>query len=154
MASQQWRKSGKEYPDLVVPIRDAMKATGKPYIIENVPGAPLINPTILNGTFFQMLIRRVRWFETSFEMPLVLLPKEEPSKFRMGRAIKDGDYVTPVGHFTNVEYARQQMGIDWMNRSELAQSIPPAYTKFMGTHMLEFMFPEEEKKTLAALSNR
>jgi hypothetical protein len=28
------------------------------------------------------------------------------------------------------------MGIDWMTRDELAQAIPPAYTEFIGTQLL------------------
>lgn len=139
MASMQWRKSGTEYPDLVVPTREALKATGKPYVIENVPGAPLINPTILNGALFGLRIRRTRWFETSFNMSLVLRPSEEKSKFRMGRPVKEGDVITPVGHFSNVAYARRQMQIDWMNRYELTQAIPPAYTELIGKQIINSM---------------
>ena len=77
MASTQWRKSGKQYPDLIKPTRTALQKTGKSYVIENVVGAPLINPTILNGSFFGMRVRRTRLFETSFPIPFTLMPKEE-----------------------------------------------------------------------------
>lgn len=137
MAGQQWRAAGKEYPDLIEITRNRLKPTGKPYIIENVLGSPLINPTKLNGSMFKMRIRRTRLFETSFEMPLVLLPKEERSNFKMGRPVKDGDIVTPVGHFSNVPYVKKQMGIDWMTQGELAEAIPPAYTFFLGQYLME-----------------
>ncbi len=139
MAGQQWRKAGKEYPDLIVSVRNLLRATGKPYVIENVPGVPLIKPTVLNGAFFNMRVRRTRWFETSFEMPLVLLPKEERSSFRMGRPVKEGDVITPVGHFSNVAYARKVMGIDWMTGKELTQAIPPVYTEYIGKHLLALL---------------
>jgi len=69
-------------------------------------------------------------------MPLVLCPKEEWSSFRMGRPVKEGDIVTPVGHFSNVPYVKRQMGIGWMNREELAHAIPPAYSCFLGKYLL------------------
>jgi len=45
---------------------------GLPYIIENVDGAPLLNPAILCGTMFKGLrVLRHRLFETNFP---VLVP--------------------------------------------------------------------------------
>lgn len=49
------------------------------------------------------------------------------------------DEITPVGHFSNVAYAKRQMGIDWMNGRELTQAIPPAYTELIGAHLLAFL---------------
>jgi len=137
LASQQWRKEGREYPDLVASTRQALIKVGKPYVIENVPGSPLINPTVLNGAFFGMNLRRTRWFETSFEMPFILLPKEGPSGFKMGRKPKKSDPVVPVGHFSGVARARRVMEIDWMNQKELSQAIPPAYTEFIGRAIMD-----------------
>lgn len=137
LAGQLWRSAGKEYADLVEPTRELLIATGKPYVIENVPGAPLINPTVLNGAFFGMNLRRTRLFETSFRMPFMLLPKEGPSRFRMGRAPKEGDPVIPVGHFSGIPKARKVMGIDWMTGTEMTQAIPPAYTEFIGRYFLQ-----------------
>lgn len=135
-AGKQWRIAGKVYPDLVAPTRAMLQASGRPWVIENVPGAPLLNPTILNGSMFGLRVRRVRWFETSFDMPFFLLPKEEPSGFRMGRPVTEGGIITPVGHFSNVAYARRVMDLPWMTQGELAQSIPPAFTEFMGGFLL------------------
>jgi hypothetical protein len=33
--------------------------------------------------------------------------------------------------------ARAAMDIDWMTRPELAQAIPPAYTEFIGGHLID-----------------
>jgi len=137
MAGQQWRAEGREYPDLVAETRRLLIETGKPYVIENVPGAPLINPTVLNGAYFGKNLRRTRWFETSFVIPFFLLPKEGPSRFKMGRKPRASDPVVPVGHFSGVDRAKQVMEIDWMTQGELAQAIPPAYTEFIGRQIID-----------------
>jgi DNA (cytosine-5)-methyltransferase 1 len=68
-----------EHPDLVGPTREAFIETGKPYIIENVVGAPLIDPIELCGCMFDLVAEdtdgvllhlwRPRLFESN--MPLV-----------------------------------------------------------------------------------
>jgi len=146
MAAQQWRKVGKEYPDLVTKTRQRLIATGRPYVVENVPGAPLINPIILNGTMFGLKVRRKRLFECNFDMPRPLLPTEKRSNFRMGRPIREGDMITPVGHFSNVPYAQREMGIDWMGQKDLAQAIPPAYTEFIGKQLLKGIADIERRR--------
>ena len=57
--------SNGNHPDLVGPTREALIATGKPYIIENVPGSPLINPLVLCGTMFGLALIRHRLFENN-----------------------------------------------------------------------------------------
>jgi len=37
-----------------------------------------------------------------------------------------------TGHFSDVAEARRRMGCPWMTRDELAQAIPPAYTRHVG----------------------
>ena len=139
MASQQWRKAGKVYPDLLGPVRGMLIETGKHYVIENVPGADLINPTKLTGALFGLRVRRTRYFETSFDIPLILVPSESKSNFKMGRPIVEGDIITPVGHFSGVAYAKKQMDIDWMTQKELSQAIPPAYTEFIGKQLMDYL---------------
>ena len=139
MAAQQWRCSGKEYVDLVESTRNKLKEAGRPYVIENVPGAPLINPIMLNGTFFGLKVNRRRIFELSFDFPFILIPKDPPGHSKMGRPITERNMITPVGHFSNVPYAKIQMGIDWMTQAELAQAIPPAYTEFIGLQLRGFL---------------
>lgn len=137
-AARQWRAAGREYPNLIDAIRDRLIKTGLPYVIENVVGEPYLkDPIKLNGAFFNMRIRRTRYFETSFTMGLVLLPKEEPSGFRMGRPVTENSIITPVGHFSGCAIAKQRMGIDWMNQGELAQAIPPAYTEYIGKYLMQ-----------------
>src|SRR5690554_2039294 len=40
------------HPDLLEPTREAVRATGLPYVIENVEGAPLLDPLTLCGSEF------------------------------------------------------------------------------------------------------
>lgn len=126
--------SGK-HPRLIEPVRDALIATGKPYVIENVPGAPLINPILLTAAMFGMNILRDRLFECSFEVPLRLSPTALPP-VKMGRPVSEGDILQPVGHFSGADYARREMGIDWMGTKDLSQAIPPAYTEYIGRFMI------------------
>ena len=140
LASQQWRKAGKVYPSLIEPMRERLRATGKPWVIENVVGAPLVNPTLLNGAFFGLNLRRRRLFETSFPVALPLLPVEGRTGFRMRSAPRsEQDPVVPVGHFPGVEKARQMMGCPWMTQKELAQAIPPVYTEYIGRCLRQYI---------------
>ena len=129
--------TGKTHPLLIEPTREALRKTGKPYVIENVPGAPLINPVVLVGSMFGLRTMRPRLFECSFEMPFVLAPPPAARHAEMGRKPRPGEYVHVVGHVTDMAYCKQAMGIDWMNRAELSQAIPPAYTQYIGERLME-----------------
>lgn len=62
------------YPDLVADIRRALERTALPYVIENVPGAPLHDPVTLCGEMFGLRVIRHRLFESN----LPLLQPEHP----------------------------------------------------------------------------
>lgn len=140
-STKQWKMMGKEYPDLIARCRNLLTEIGKPYIIENVPDSPLINPIILNGSVFGLLVHRKRLFECNFFVEQPIIPKTK-RPVKMGRPVKEGDIIQPVGHFSGIEYAKKQMEIDWMNTSELAQAIPPAYTKYIS----KFLIGEIERR--------
>lgn len=133
-AGKQWRKEGRKYPDMIAATREELERTGKPWVIENVPGAPLRNPITMNGSTFGILVHRPRLFEASFPLEQPPVPTMRPVK--MGRPIREGDTVQPVGHFSGVDYARRQMGLPWMGQKELAQAIPPAYTEWIARQWL------------------
>lgn len=127
---------GNEHPLLVEDVRRLLLATGKPYVIENVPGAPLRDPVTLVGSMFGLRTMRPRLFECSFDVPFVLAPPPAAKHAKMGRPPQAGEYVHVVGHMSNVPYCREAMGIDWMTQSELAEAIPPAYSEWIGKHLM------------------
>ena len=49
----------------------------------------------------------------------------------------------PAGHQAGVLRHKEQMGIDWMTGDELAQAIPPAYTRFIGQQLKQYLALEE-----------
>lgn len=129
---------GREYPDLIAATRAALQATGKPYVIENVVGAPLDDPLMLCGSMFGLRIIRHRLFECS---PSIYFPPASCSHRRgaVGRQGHRGagrDWITVTGHFSDVPLARRVMELPWMTQAELAQAIPPSYTHWLAEQML------------------
>lgn len=117
------------HPDLLTPMREALRRTGKPWVIENVPGAPMRPDLTLCGCMFGLdELERERWFE--FDRPVFDLRQS------CGRRKRT---VSPRG---NTHYAGEAddwaraMAIDWMNAEGLSQAIPPAYTEHIGRHLL------------------
>lgn len=142
--SLQWMHNAKTHPDLLAPTRDLLRATGLPYVIENVVGAPMGAAVRLCGTSFGLgsgdaELRRHRHFET--HPPILLSPPcEHGHRPRVigvygghgrdrRRAVNTQDYP--------VTARREAMGIDWMTDQELSQAIPPAYTEWIGRQLIE-----------------
>jgi DNA (cytosine-5)-methyltransferase 1 len=123
-----------EYEDLLEPTRQMLIQTGRPYIIENVLGAPMKNAIILNGPMFGMQIIRKRKFESN---RLLLQPGKGLKKGTIGgknRTRRNPSFYYIIGgHQTGtLQEWRDAMGIDWMTKDELAEAIPPAYTHWLG----------------------
>lgn len=134
--AQKIRKN--DHPDLIADTRAALEATGKPYVIENVPGAPLKAPVLLCGCMFPELnVYRERHFETSgfrWDPPLHYPHTQRQTK--MGRPPVAGERIQPVGNFSGAEQAREAMGMPWASREGLREAIPPAYTRFIGEQLM------------------
>lgn len=131
MTKGLWKDRIPNHPALIAPTRELLIKTGKPYDIENVPGAPLINPIILCGSMFGLGVRRHRLFETSFP---ILQPSCQHKE--QGRVV--GVYGHAGGSskrdgikFPGVDAWKTAMEIDWMVVDELAEAIPPAYTRYI-----------------------
>ena len=137
LASTEHRKKGKIYKDLVAPTRKALIATGLPYVIENVPNSPLVDPMLLCGTMFGLKTYRHRLFETSFSIDPPRHGEHLARSAKMGRPPAEGEYIQVVGHFSGVAFAQEAMEIDWLGQKELAQAIPPSYTKYIGEHLIK-----------------
>lgn len=129
--------SKRDHPDLLALTRTRLQTTGKPWVIENVPGAPMTAHYRLCGCLFGLKrLRRIRWFETSW------------TGFQFdGPHVHQKDVITVAGHdvpshqrkfgrSVTLDERKAAMGIDWMGRDELGQAIPPAYTEFVGLQLL------------------
>lgn len=128
------------HPDLIEPTRKMLKASGAgAWAIENVVGAPLLDPVTLCGTMFGLRVYRHRLFETSFPMAQPEHPEHIAPLRKMGRPPAPGDFMHVVGNFSGVAQAREAMGIDWMMRDELREAIPPAYAEYVGRAAIEHL---------------
>ena len=126
---------GNEHPDLIGPTRDLLESLGKPYVIENVPGAPLRVDLELCGRSFGIGTYRHRIFESNVPLTALPHPDHDVPTTKMGRPPKDGEFMHVVGNFSGVAKAREAMGIDWMTRDGLREAIPPAYTEYIGAQL-------------------
>ncbi|MEU7596407.1 DNA methylase [Streptomyces sp. NPDC039022] len=123
------------YPDLLGPGREAMLATGRPYVIETPAARPDV---ILCGTQFGLPILRHRRFEVHGWTPMA--PPHTPHRgrvrgWRHGQ-YHEGDYLAVYGKGggkATVPEMQAALGIDWTDvHEELTEAIPPVYTAFLG----------------------
>lgn len=127
---------GNEHPDLIAPTRERLQKIGLPYIIENVVGAPLVDPFMLCGAMFPGLrVYRHRLFETNFPVKVPDHPKHVHPVTKMGRPPQPGEFMHVVGNFSGVQAARDAMDIPWMSRNELREAIPPAFTEHIANQI-------------------
>ena len=108
-----------------------------PYIIENVPGSPLVDPVELCGAMFGLETYRHRLFETNWDLASQAHPVHVARTTKMGRAPVGGEYMHIVGNFSGVDRGRKVMGMPWANRDGLREAIPPAYTQHIGRQLIQ-----------------
>ena len=153
----------KTHPELVDPVRERLIASGIPWVMENVVGAPLAAHIILCGTMFGLNhegweLRRHRLFETSglyiltpqcqhgtyVTLSLVgNFPGRENAKVKRrtlgvyGNGGATTEATNAHGPVATIAQARSLMRIDWMTTAEICQAIPPAYCEFIGRQLLD-----------------
>lgn len=130
---------GNDHPDLIAPTRAVLIELGKPFVIENVPGAPLVDPVELCGSMFGLETYRHRLFETNWDLTAPAHPEHVARTTKMGRPPRDGEYMHVVGNFSGVDRAREVMGMPWANRDGLREAIPPTYTEFIGRQLMDVL---------------
>lgn len=142
--------NGDDWPRLIDPVRKLLEQAGKPWVIENVEGSPLRLPVMLCGTMFPGLrVIRHRLFETSFPLPQPYhIPHAEhplchtfdKRKAHYGKTNEWEDYVSVNGGGNcSIAAARDAMGIDWMTKKEINESIPPAYAEYVGREIIRHL---------------
>lgn len=125
--------------------RAVLCASGKPYVIENVDGAPLVEPVRLCGTSFDELrVIRHRLFEANWSLmvpsceshPLLYMAHDK-RRPHQGELDEMADFVSVTGGGNcSVAAARDAMGTVWMTKEECNEAIPPTYTEFIGRQLL------------------
>jgi len=131
------------YPRLIDEVETRMPDV--PWVIENVPGAPIPTQPTLTGEYGVMLcgtmfglrrVQRHRLFLTNFPVPLpgpcvhreyALNPYNKNSRRRDG-----------IEHNALRHYAAA-MGIDWMTGVEIGEAIPPAYSEYLGQQLMRHL---------------
>lgn len=156
---QRWSANGanpaaSRWPDLITPGRELLQQTGLPWVMENVPRAPLRRDLILCGTMFGLTttdtdgvllhLKRHRVFESN--VPLAAPTKcSHPRGIQWAgvyggarkdkteaRTIRKGGYVPP----DPAVQSRLLGGVDWMTFKGRRECIPPAYAEWVGGQLL------------------
>lgn len=133
------------HPELIGPTLEMLEMSGKPWVIENVPGAELLpDPITLCGSMFGLRVRRHRLFASNVDLgltPECRHAEQGPvvgvyggGGGDSGRASRGGGGGVKVGG----KEAADALGIDWTtNQGVLSQAIPPAYTEWIGERLLD-----------------
>jgi DNA (cytosine-5)-methyltransferase 1 len=121
-----WKKEADDYPALIEPTRELLEATELPWVIENVRTRAVRADYMLCGTALGLPIRRHRYFETNWS----------GLQMSHGCQHRSSDYSFDHGSKQPESVYRDAMGCEWMTVQESRESIPPAYTEFIGTQLL------------------
>jgi hypothetical protein len=141
------QRQGIRHPQLIPATREALEKVGRPYVIENVAGAPIRKDLRLCGEMFGLGVLRHRFFECGGWTPIQI-----PHRPHRGRVSgcrhgewHTGPYVAVYGEGGgkgSVAQWQQAMGIDWTDvRREIAEAIPPAFTEHIGRQLMAHLFP-------------
>jgi len=146
VAASAWGNA-ETHPDLLPPTREALRSWGGPHLIENVPTAPMDHALLICGWAMGLKhIKRHRLFESN---PPLMSP---------GCLCPAGDTVSVFGHsgedrrkatlrqngglrgHVPIDEVRELMGVPWISsRDAVSESIPPAYTQYLGEQVLELL---------------
>lgn len=132
MTKGLWKDRLDSHPELISPTRDILVSVGKPYVIENVPTAPLRNPVILCGSMFGLKVRKHRLFESNFHIDQPECRHKEQGKVVAVYGHSGGSSKRDGIKFGGVDTWKEAMGIHWMTGAEMAEAIPPLYTEYVG----------------------
>ncbi len=130
------RKHWVEHPDLVAPVRQMLQATGLPYVIENVMGAPLNANLVLCGTQFGLRIIKHRQFECSFPVTAPVASCDHSDVYNpwqgKGRSAREHREAQDTPWIPQCGGASRKAGVT----GDLNNAIPPAYTQFIGEQLM------------------
>lgn len=133
-----------EHPRMIATMRSLLRATGLPYVIENVADAKreLVDPVRICGTGLGLPLRRHRLFESNLALAGIACAHHhftEPKYWTSWRPNGEHRLSTVVQVYGNAggrEHWPAAMGIDWMTPAELVEAVPPAYTEHIGAQLI------------------
>lgn len=156
------KQNKREYICHINKTREMLIASGLPYVIENVEGAPLLNPVMLCGTMFPgTRVIRHRLFESNFRIdskphgkhPLVYTMDKRKAHYG-----KLNEWTSPVqvtgGGNCSKAAAADAMGMPWATKHGLNEAIPPAYTRHIGGMLMRHFALEAFRKQAQAAAER
>lgn len=154
-----------KYDRLIEAGRDALEATGLPWVMENVEGAraELRDPVMLCGRMFDLraededgyplVLNRHRLFESNVHLAAPEHPthgSEQVAGVYGGARRSSKPGATPADDRHAARYERhggyvprskrvqqQLLGIDWMTVKGMQESLPPAYTQHVGAQLIQ-----------------
>lgn len=121
-----WRGAREDHPDLLTPTLELLARYSLPWVVENVPEAPLRPDYLLCGTQFGLDVKRHRVFQRGNWTAYDLLP---PCQCYRNRRL------LPFEH-KNERAFGDALGCEWMTNKEARQAIPPVFTEFIGQQLL------------------
>lgn len=126
---------GAGYPDLIGRVRRML--SGRNYVIENVPGAPLQDAVLLCGSAFGLDVQRHRLFESNVALEGTWCVHHTHPSFPSAGNRRNLRRTVEIGvNRIPVDVQRAAMGITWMTGAELTEAVPPVYTEYLGRQLI------------------
>jgi DNA (cytosine-5)-methyltransferase 1 len=125
---------------IIQPLRQMLQTCGRPFVIENVPQAPIRTDLMLCGSMFQLQTRRHRLFEST--VPLKAYFRCTCQNMRQHRSLDDnGNVFSLVGHNlgTADQWAQAIGETRKLPKASLAQAIPPIYAQHIGEQVIRWL---------------
>lgn len=163
------RAQGKIYLDILEPCRDGLDLIGVPYVMENVPEAPIRRDIMLHGYMFGLKVLRTRAFELGHWWAMqpqgqprgYLVTRSERGTTKQVKSVLSGDFVSVYGKQgyrktkdlppgwrpkfdkgTGLKTWHYAMGIPPNLKfmdTEIAEGLPPAYTRCIGGLLIDHL---------------
>lgn len=137
--------------DLIAPVRELLQRFERPYIIENVRGAPLRDRVMICGgglgmTVGRWQLHRHRYFESNIPLlgvPCARIRRETISVVGHGTpsGMRKPGKADPV-----MADRRAIMEMPWASRHGTSEAIPPRYTEHLGWQLLEHVLARSVSK--------